>query len=233
MDVWWYLIPRIRTRENLYETSTFFTPGVPCIFPQTNPVDDCWSISQCFCLFCSSYYHLFHGDPNIPILLYYFSGWWFGCHFLFSHSYWGCIHHPNWLIFFRGVALAHQPVFFFFGESMLKPWRSIGTRGGRPFGAVSGRAHKWPGDWASSQLPSGNVTVCQLENGPFFWGDLWTYRFSTAVCLPEGMLQVSFFWREMVIECYRWFCIDGDVLLRVMVINIVILWWSMIINIVL
>ena len=31
------------------------------------------------------------------------SGWWFGCHFLFSQKYWES-HHPNWLIFFRGVA---------------------------------------------------------------------------------------------------------------------------------
>ena len=30
------------------------------------------------------------------------AGWWFGCHVLFP-IYWEC-HHPNWLIFFRGVA---------------------------------------------------------------------------------------------------------------------------------
>ena len=37
------------------------------------------------------------------------TGWWFGCHVLFSHIL-GCCHHPNWrTIFFRGVALAHQP----------------------------------------------------------------------------------------------------------------------------
>ena len=32
------------------------------------------------------------------------TGWWFGCHFLLSHSYW-VSNHPNWrTIFFRGVA---------------------------------------------------------------------------------------------------------------------------------
>ena len=37
------------------------------------------------------------------------SGWWFGCHFLCSQKYW-VSNHPNWLIFFRGVAKNHQPV---------------------------------------------------------------------------------------------------------------------------
>ena len=36
------------------------------------------------------------------------SGWWFGCHFLFSHIL-GIIIPIDELIFFRGVALAHQP----------------------------------------------------------------------------------------------------------------------------
>ena len=31
-------------------------------------------------------------------------GWWFGCHFWHFPIYWAC-HHPNWLIFFRGVGI--------------------------------------------------------------------------------------------------------------------------------
>ena len=39
------------------------------------------------------------------------SAWWFGCHFLFSQKYWEFLIIPiDELIFFRGVALAHQPV---------------------------------------------------------------------------------------------------------------------------
>ena len=30
------------------------------------------------------------------------TGWWFGCHVLFSQKYW-VANHPNWRIFFRGV----------------------------------------------------------------------------------------------------------------------------------
>ena len=38
------------------------------------------------------------------------AGWWFGCHFLFSHSYWVAVIIPiDELIFFRGVAKNHQP----------------------------------------------------------------------------------------------------------------------------
>ena len=37
-----------------------------------------------------------------------FSGCWFGCHQFYFPIYW-VANHPNW-IFFRGVALAHQPV---------------------------------------------------------------------------------------------------------------------------
>ena len=38
------------------------------------------------------------------------SGWWFGCHF-YIFAYIGCLIIPiDELIFFRGVALAHQPV---------------------------------------------------------------------------------------------------------------------------
>ena len=35
------------------------------------------------------------------------AGWWFGTFFIFPFS--GEFHHPNWLIFFRGVGLNHQP----------------------------------------------------------------------------------------------------------------------------
>ena len=35
------------------------------------------------------------------------AGWWFGCHFLFSHI-WGMSSSQLTVIFFRGVALAHQ-----------------------------------------------------------------------------------------------------------------------------
>ena len=40
-----------------------------------------------------------------------YSGWWFGCHLLFSHIL-GCIHHPNWRSYFsEGFFPNHQPVF--------------------------------------------------------------------------------------------------------------------------
>ena len=49
------------------------------------------------------------------------TGWWFGCHFLFSHSVGNLIIPIDELIVFRGVALAHQPVIFItvliFGKS--------------------------------------------------------------------------------------------------------------------
>ena len=47
-----------------------------------------------------------HGDPSgihwemVGISI--FSGWWFGCHVRHFPIYWE-FHHPNWLIFFRGV----------------------------------------------------------------------------------------------------------------------------------
>ena len=42
------------------------------------------------------------------------TGWWFGCHFLFSHKNWEC-HHPNWRphIFQRGGPTTNQ---FFFDQ---------------------------------------------------------------------------------------------------------------------
>ena len=46
------------------------------------------------------------------------SGWWFGCHFLFSHINWES-HHPNWRTpsFFGGVQTNHQP-----GISLCMQW---------------------------------------------------------------------------------------------------------------
>ena len=34
-------------------------------------------------------------------------GWWFGCHQFYFPIYWEC-HHPNWLIFFRGIQTTNQ-----------------------------------------------------------------------------------------------------------------------------
>jgi hypothetical protein len=42
------------------------------------------------------------------IYIYIQSGWWFGTFFIFPYIVNN--HHPNWLIFFRGVGLNHQPV---------------------------------------------------------------------------------------------------------------------------
>ena len=58
-----------------------------------------------------------------------FSGWWFGRHFfLFSHEY-GEFYNPNWRTpsFFRGVALAHQPVFIYPICSLYFSW-GIGSK---------------------------------------------------------------------------------------------------------
>ena len=46
--------------------------------------------------------------------IYIYTGWWFGCHSLFSHIL-GMSSSQLTFIFFRGVALAHQPVYILCG----------------------------------------------------------------------------------------------------------------------
>jgi hypothetical protein len=49
-------------------------------------------------------------EATIKKAMKYWSGWWFGTWLLWLSVYWEC-HHPNWLIFFRGVG---QPPTIFF-----------------------------------------------------------------------------------------------------------------------
>ena len=70
------------------------------------------------------------------------TGWWFGTVFIFS-VYWEC-HHPNWLIFFRGVETTKQIIFWVnFITTSLFSLTGIMVR-------IRGIIPKWPnysGEW--------------------------------------------------------------------------------------
>ena len=72
---------------------------ITCPF-QESKANKCWWSSR------------FMSIPYIPFFDYdvsWLSGWWFGCHFLFSQKYW-VANHPNWRSYFSEGWRNHQPV---------------------------------------------------------------------------------------------------------------------------
>ena len=114
-----------------------------------------------------------------------FTGWWFGCHFLFSHKILGCCHHPNWRTpsFFRGVALAHQPVDLFrswyFHENDMSPRNPPDSRdSSRPWRPeVAPSQRRW---YLGSDRARGchviSVTIVRTCLVFFFFNDITCYN---------------------------------------------------------
>ena len=68
-------------------------------------------------LYIILYVYIYIYIIDIYIYIDILSGWWFGTLFFFPFT-WEC-HHPNWLIFFRGVGI--PPTRWFRGEGDLTP----------------------------------------------------------------------------------------------------------------